>query len=245
MFNLWPVPISAVLAYLAFINLILAAFNMIPAFPLDGGRVLRAILWKWKNDLEWSTRLTTRIGAGFGLLMVFFGIFSLFTGELMNAVWLVLLGLFLRYLARNAYENMVLQQSLKGESIRRFVHSDSHSVAPSETVQSLVDNYIFKYYQRVFPVVENSRLVGCVNIDAVRQLGDEELERHSVSEIARQCDDDNTVEADTEATKALTHMSRGKTRTLMVVDHDRFLGIVTMRDIISYLHLRTELHATG
>ena len=243
--QIWPEPVAAVFAYLAFINVLLAAFNMIPAFPLDGGRVLRAALWKWKNDLEWSTRITTRIGSGFGMLMILAGGYSFLTGNLINGVWLVLLGLFLRYLARNAYNNLVLQRSLDGERVRRFVRHDVDSVLPTDTIQDLVDNHLFRHYQRLVPVVENSHLVGCVTLDAVKQLNNGDWRHHSVSEIVRACSDENTIDADNEAATALTLMSRGGDRSLMVVDHDKFLGIVTMRDIMSYLRLRTELKEAG
>ena len=243
--QIWPEPVAAVFTYLAFINVLLAAFNMIPAFPLDGGRVLRAALWKWKNDLEWSTRITTRIGSGFGMLMILAGGYSFLTGNLINGVWLVLLGLFLRYLARNAYNNLVLQRSLDGERVRRFVRHDVDSVLPTDTIQDLVDNHLFRHYQRLVPVVENSHLVGCVTLDAVKQLNNGDWRHHSVSEIVRACSDENTIDADNEAATALTLMSRGGDRSLMVVDHDKFLGIVTMRDIMSYLRLRTELKEAG
>ncbi len=240
-FQIWAEPITGVFAYLAFINVLLAAFNMIPAFPLDGGRVLRAALWKWKNNLEWATRVTTRIGSGFGMIMILAGAYSFFTGNLVNGVWLVLLGLFLRYLARNAYDNMILQQSLDGELVRRFVRHDTDTVTPAATIRELVENHIFKHYQRLIPVVKDSQLVGCVSLDEVKLLGNEDWGNHSVLEIVQRCSEENTVEADIEAAKALTLMSQGGDRSLMVVDHDEFLGIVTMRDIISYLKLRTEL----
>jgi Zn-dependent protease len=87
-------PVSGVIGYLAIINLVLAGFNLIPAYPLDGGRVLRSILWKWKKNIRWATRIASQIGSGFGIVLIFFGAFNALTGNIIGGIWQVMIGFF-------------------------------------------------------------------------------------------------------------------------------------------------------
>ncbi|MBD3257146.1 CBS domain-containing protein [candidate division GN15 bacterium] len=244
MFAVWPESLTAVLSYLALINILLAVFNMIPAFPLDGGRVLRAGLWAWKDNLEWATRITSQIGSGFGVVLIGLGVVSFAFGNMVNGVWLVLLGLFLRHIAQNSYKNMMMRQTLAGESVRRFTRNEVRPVAPDQSVQEFVDNFVLKYYQPVFPVVDGSKLVGCVSVDQVKHISEDDWERTSVSDIATECGAENTVEADAEATKILTQMTGGG-HHLMVVENGRFVGMLSMRDMVNYLMIQTELKQAG
>lgn len=102
----WPVSVAGVLGYLAWINLALAAFNMIPAFPLDGGRVLRSILWAWKKSFAWSTRIASRIGTAFGYVLVVLGLVSIVLGDFISGIWWVLLGMFLHGASRASYRQV-------------------------------------------------------------------------------------------------------------------------------------------
>ncbi len=209
-----PLPLTGVLMHLAGLNLLLVAFNMIPAFPLDGGRVLRSALWKLKSDLRWATRITTGIGSGFGLALVLFGIFRLIMAQdLIGGLWMLLIGLFLRNAAKIAYKQLMLRRSLEGEPVRRFMQTEPVVVSRAMSVAELVESYVYRYHHKMFPVVDGDRLIGCVTTQAIRELPQAEWPRQSVSAIMQPCTGENTVGPDTDAVEALARMSRtGRSR---------------------------------
>jgi Zn-dependent protease/CBS domain-containing protein len=243
-----PEPVSAVLLYLGFLNAALAIFNLIPAFPLDGGRILRSILWGWKKSLRWATRISATIGGGFGLLLMALGVLTVvfvprgFT----SGFWLFLLGLFVRHAAAMSYQQLLLRRALAGEPVSRFMHTNAVTVPRSISVLDLVQDYIYRYHFKMFPVVDDSgRLVGCVSTRQVRELPREEWERQTVGSLAVKCGPENTVGADTDAMEALSHMSRSGASRLMVVDGDRLLGILSLKDLLRFFSLKMELEEAG
>ena len=129
--TVWPLQVIAVIGYLYWINWMLALFNLIPAFPLDGGRVLRSALW-WRRagDLPGATRIAARIGSGFGILLIGLGILSLFMGSFIGAVWWFLIGMFLRSASQASYQQVLVRTVLAGEPIGRFMKTDLVTVPP-------------------------------------------------------------------------------------------------------------------
>jgi Zn-dependent protease len=134
----WPVTVVGVLTYLSWLNWGLAAFNMVPAFPLDGGRVLRAALWHFKRDLRRATRIASVIGSGFGFLLMTWGCYRLFMGDLISAVWYFLIGMFVRSLSRASYEQVLMRTLLEGEPVSRFMHSNPVRVPADASIRSLL-----------------------------------------------------------------------------------------------------------
>ena len=234
-------PLAAVLGWLAVMNLVLVAFNMIPAFPLDGGRALRAVLWDWRGSLTKATRITSAVGSGFGLLLILFGIFLFFQGEALGGVWYVLIGLFLRNAARMSYQHQQLRHVLEGEPVSRFMHDQAISVPRAIAVEELVERYVLRYHHKMFPVVDGDRLVGCVTTARIKELPREEWPRQSVGAIAEPVSAENTVSPETDAMEALALMSSGKSSRLMVAEGDRLLGVLTLKDLIGFFSLKMEL----
>ena len=115
----WPLIAAGVLGYLGVINWILAAFNLLPAFPLDGGRVLRSALWQWKNNLRWATRISSQIGSGFGIGIIILGLVSLARGNVVGGIWWFLIGMFLRNASQSSYQQVVVRKALQGEKVLR------------------------------------------------------------------------------------------------------------------------------
>ena len=237
----WPAPVSGVLDYLSAINAVLVAFNLMPAFPLDGGRVLRSALWGWKKDLRWATRIATRIGAGFGMLLMGLGVFTLLTGNLVSGMWAFLIGMFLRGAAQMSYRRVMVRSLLEGEPVRRFMSPDPVTVSPSVSVAQLVEDYIYRHHHTLYPVVDDGRLLGCVTIRQVKQVPREEWGDRTVGELAEPCAGDNTIQADTDAVKALGTMNRTGASRLMVVEGARLVGIVSLKDLLALLSLKIEL----
>ncbi len=238
----WPVAILGVVGYLALINGMLVAFNLIPAFPLDGGRVLRSILWRWKGNLRWATRVCSRIGSGFGVFLIALGVFSILVGGLANGLWwFILLGLFLRMAAQMSYQQLLLRRVLEGEPVHRFMQAAPVTVPRAIPVQELVDDYVYRHHFKMFPVVDDGRLVGCVSTRAIKGLPREEWPRQSAGAIAAPCGPDNTVSPDEDAMAALAKMSRSGASRLMVVEGDRLVGILALKDLLQFFALKVEL----
>jgi Zn-dependent protease len=232
--------VVGVLSYLGSINTIVVIFNMIPAFPLDGGRVLRAGLWKAWGSLRKATRLTSQIGAGFGFFFIGLGILSFFTVSLVSGLWLVLIGLFLRTAAGMSYQQLLVRQALEGESIHRFMTTDPVTVTPNMSVHDMIENYVYRYYYKLFPVVEGEKLVGCVTLDRLKELSPEERSSRTVGDVAEACSEKNTIRSDADAMEALSRMSKEHSR-MMVVDDDRLQGIIALRDLMRFFSLKIEL----
>jgi Zn-dependent protease len=232
--------VVGVLSYLGSINTIVVIFNMIPAFPLDGGRVLRAGLWKAWGSLRKATRLTSKIGAGFGFFFIGLGILSFFTVSLVSGLWLVLIGLFLRTAAGMSYQQLLVRQALEGESIHRFMTTDPVTVTPNMSVHDMIENYVYRYYYKLFPVVEGEKLVGCVTLDRLKELSPEERSSRTVGDVAEACSEKNTIRSDADAMEALSRMSKEHSR-MMVVDNGRLQGIIALRDLMRFFSLKIEL----
>ena len=241
--DVWSLPSAAVVRYVATINVVLAVFNCVPAFPLDGGRMLRAALWHRRRDLRSATRTATRLGAGFGWLLFAIAGLAAVTGDVLGGLWLVLIGLFVRRAARASYQQVLLRSSLEGQPVRRFVQPASVIVPPGISVQALVDDYVFRHHHRLYPVGEHGRLAGCVSVERVRQMPRDTWRDHSVAEVTDPCSPGTSIRSDDDAFEALTRMRRARAGRLLVVDDGVLAGILTMHDLQEYLALRNELPA--
>ncbi len=239
--GVWPMAVTGVLVYLAFINLLLAAFNLIPAFPLDGGRVLRAILWSWKDDIRWATHISARIGSGFGIVLIILGALDFINGNFIGGVWLFLIGLFLRSVSQGSYQQLLLRKALEGENIDRFMRTDPVTVKPDVTLKELVEDYFYKYHYKMFPVVNGSQHVDCVSIDLVKEIPREKWATTRVRDIAHGCSENNTLEIHSGAVKALSAMRRTGNSRFLVMDHGRLAGIITMKDLFEFLSMKMDL----
>ncbi len=240
--DILPRAASGVIQYLAFINVVLAAFNCLPAFPLDGGRVLRSILWGAKGDLRWATRVSSSIGSGFGIFLIIMGVYSLFTGNFIGGMWWALIGMFLRSAAKMSYQQLLTRRALQGESVSRFMRKDPVTVPPTLTLHELIEDFIYRHHYKMFPVVTDSdKLAGCITTKEVKEIPKEEWKSKKVADIVVPCSAENTIPPETDAVKALSLMNRTGSSRLMVVDGDRLAGIVSLKDMLKFLSLKIEL----
>lgn len=233
--------VEGVLMYLGTINLILAAFNMVPAFPLDGGRVLRSALWHFKGNLRKATRIAANFGSAFGILLFVLGTFAIITGNFISGFWWFLLGMFVRQAAAGAYQSVIVREQLKGEPVSKFMRTDVISVPGEITVRDLVEDYVYRHHYSMFPVVAGEELAGCVTTSEIRNVPKEAWERTPVSDIATKCDPSSTVAPNEDMMKAFTKMAQTGASQLMVVDAGKVVGIVSARDIMNMLAVRVEL----
>jgi Zn-dependent protease len=236
-----PTAISSVLYYFAFLNFLLGAFNLVPGFPLDGGRMLRAALWGWKKDLRWATRVSAAIGGGFGMALILLGVFVFVQGNFVGGMWYFVIGLFLRNAAGMSYQQLMVRDAIKGESVRRFMNPQIVTVDPAISVAKLVSDYVYQSHHKAYPVVQYDRLMGIVSTDQIKTVPQPEWERHTVHEIMAPSTDDNTIGPDAEVLDAWNRMSRtGKSR-LMVVKDKQLLGMLSLSDLMQYLALKFDL----
>jgi len=237
----WDTAVNAVTYYLFYINFILAAFNLLPAFPLDGGRVLRSILWGAKGNLSWATRVSSSIGTAFGLGLIFLGVWQFINGYIIGGAWMFLIGMFLRSAAQMSYQQLMVRKALEGEAVRRFMNPHPVTVPDSLTVAHLVDDYIYKYHYKMFPVMAGDKLTGCITTRQVKDIPREAWDREIVREAASPCSEDNTISPDTDAIKALAMMNQTGQSRLMVVENGRLVGLVSLKDLLDFFSLKMEL----
>ncbi len=237
----WGRPVHGVLLYLSVINLVLAGFNLLPAFPLDGGRVLRSLLWGWKNNLRWATRISSKIGSAFGILLIILGVVSFFGGNFIGGVWWFLIGMFMRTASEQSYQHMVMRKALEGETVDRFMKVNPVTVKPDTPLDKLVEDYIYTYHFKMFPVVEGSKLSGCVYLKQVKSIPREEWSTHRVADIMDTCNDTNTIDIDADAVKALSRMRRNGQSRIMVTENEKLAGIISLKDMLDFLSLKVDL----
>jgi Zn-dependent protease len=241
----WPVPVTAIAWYLAFINWLLAGFNLLPAFPLDGGRVLRSALWRWKRDIRWATRYASRVGALFGLVLIILGITNVLAGNPIGGLWWFMIGMFLRMAAQGSYRQVLTKRALEGEKVSRFMGREPVSVPASITVREMVEDYVYKFHFKMYPVTEQGRLAGCISTKDIKKIPAHEWETRTVAEFMNRCSLDNTIGPDADAVDALAKMRRSGNSRLMVVEGDELVGILSLKDVLSFLALKIDLENGG
>jgi len=240
----WPEPVGGVLFYLGWLNLVLAVFNMLPAFPLDGGRVLRSILWFARGDLRWATRIASAIGSGLGIFLIVLGLLSFIGGSFITGIWYFLIGMFIRGAALTSYRQVLIRNALSGETIAHFMQPNPVTVPPSASIRELVDDYLYKYHYKMFPVTADDTLEGCITSNEVKNIPREQWGTLHVQDVLVPCSVDTTIPQDTDAMKALSLMNRTGRSRLMVVEGDHLVGVITLKDMLKFLDLKIDLEET-
>jgi Zn-dependent protease/predicted transcriptional regulator len=237
----WARPLLGVLSYLGILNLVLAGFNLLPAFPLDGGRVLRAVLWGWKDNIRWATKIASGIGSAFGIVLIVVGALEFVFGNFIGGVWMFLIGMFLKGASETAYKQLLIRRSLEGETVGKFMKENPVTVSPRISIQELVEDYIFKHHFKMFPVVEDDRLLGCVTLNQVKEIPREERMSKQVGDLSLSCSRENTISPDEDAMEALSLMSRTNASRLMVVRGEKLVGMIALKDMMKLLSLKMDL----
>ncbi|MFW6049958.1 MAG: site-2 protease family protein [Myxococcota bacterium] len=229
-------PGATLLLWLGLMNFILGVFNMVPGFPLDGGRVLRSLLWWGTGSLEKATRWASRVGQAVAFALIAWGVVLLF-GNPIAGLWRILIGWFLNNAAKSSYQQMMIQQVLHRVTVRRVMREDLASVPPELTVAQLVHGHIMRTDQRCFPVLGNDRLVGLVCLADVRTVPEAEWESTRVDAIMTPASDLSTVAADDAADEALRALASRDVDQLPVMEGDRLVGMVRRQDLVRWLSL--------
>jgi CBS domain len=166
---------------------------MVPALPLDRGRVLRSILWGARKNLHWATKISSTIGGNFGIVLIVPGIFSFLGGNIIGGIWWLILRMSIGGASQMALQQMLLRKMLERERVSNFMRGEPVSVPSSATIRELVENYFYRHHHKLFPVVDDGRLIGCINLNRIKEVAREEWDSRAVGELAFSCDGENTI----------------------------------------------------
>jgi Zn-dependent protease/CBS domain-containing protein len=233
--------VRAVAEYLAFINVALAVFNLLPAFPLDGGRVLRSVVWSLTGSLRRATSVAAAIGrlAAWGFLA--FGFFRLLQGDLIGGLWIAVLGWFLHNAASASESQQDFQARLAGLTVGDVIRPDPTSVPPDLTVDRLVDDYLLVGNRRAVPVALDGRVVGMVTVSDIQKMPAEERARTRVEEIMGGRDGVVSVGPRDSLRHAIDRLAEGDFEQLPVLDHGALVGVLSRAAVLRQLELRRAL----
>jgi Zn-dependent protease len=232
---------AAPLAYLARINLLLAAFNMIPGFPLDGGRVLRALLWSLGGSLPNATRWAARTGQAVAFLFILVGIAQFFLGGLGNGLWLAFIGLYLNSAAQSSYQQVALQQRLAGVKARNVALEQCRDVPTDLPLQQLVEDHVLTEGQRCFFVTESDDPQGLVTLEDIRAIALEKRDQLTVGQIMTPVSGIEAADLDEEVWNLLQKMAEDDVNQVAVADNGHLLGLITRENLWNHIRLRSEL----
>jgi Zn-dependent protease/predicted transcriptional regulator len=239
--GLEPSLIVVVISYLAWINLALGIFNLIPGFPLDGGRLFRAFLWWKTGSLTRATKVAADFGKGFAVAIMILGGLQIFAGALINGLWFIFIGMFLRGMSVRGYEELIIRKSLEGVHVSEVMVREVVTVPPQLTISQLIHDYFLPYAYGGFPVTENGRVLGVVSVTAVSRWPREDYDRRQVSEVMTPLTGDLLIEARASLAEALMKMSQDGQDRLLVLEGGRLAGLVTKTGLLRFMQIKQVL----
>ncbi|MCV2868855.1 site-2 protease family protein [Defluviimonas sp. WL0002] len=234
-------PVEAVIGYLVTINLVLATFNLLPAFPLDGGRVLRAAIWGWTGSLRRATHISAICGRVLGGAVVLLGALNVVYGDLIGGMWLVLVGMFISAAAGASEAHTDLRIGLDKVQVRDVMNPVTITAPADLTVAELVEDYFYRHYHKAFPVVRGETLLGCVRLEDVGRVPRERWQETRIADILTDDNARHVIEPEKPVWNALNLMKDEGVSRLMVVDRGALVGMLTMRDLMQYVTVRRQL----
>jgi Zn-dependent protease/predicted transcriptional regulator len=234
-------PLLAMLVWLGYINLMLAAFNLIPGFPLDGGRILRAIIWWSNKDGTRATQLAARVGQLVALGFISLGIFRFFAGAGFGGLWIAFIGWFLLQAAGASYSTVTLTANLKGVQVSDVMTRDCMVVDGNLNVQNFVEDHLLRSGRRCFVIEQNAEVAGLVTPHEIKNLERPRWPYTTLYDIMRPLDQVHTVTPSTPIMEALETMGRDDVNQLPVVTGHHLDGIVTRANVLQFLQTRAEL----
>ena len=236
-------PVELLLRYLASLNLVLGIFNLLPAFPLDGGRILRAALWLKGGDHDKATRLASHIGAGLGFGLAALGVMQILAGRLGDGLWTVLIGFFIRSAAIASGLDLAARRMLGDATVARFMTPDPVTVPVALSLTDFVEEVVYRTRHDTYPVTDGAeRPRGLVAVGALSGVPREAWPSTSVMEIAEPIEAGGTVAPDLPAKEALDLMRKsGRSRLLVVDESGRLVGLLTLKDLLETLTLRMRI----
>jgi CBS domain-containing protein len=236
-----PIAVVVILQYGALINAILGVFNLLPAFPLDGGRVLRGVIWKRSKSFLRATKTATRVSEALSLLMIAAGLVLAVFGEFLNGIWLVFLGWFIRSGAETGLRQTIMEETLSGMKVETVMTREVLTVPPNITVQQLISDYFLVHPHGGYPVVSEDEILGVVTLQCARSVPKDKREATTVKEAMIPCERSVMINRSMSALDAMNMMARENVGRVIVVEGNKLVGIVTRGDLIRAIQTRQEL----
>lgn len=233
--------VTAIAFWLGWINVFLAGFNLVPGFPLDGGRVLRSILWWRSRNLRGATRTASNIGRGVGYLFIFGGIWLVFQGNLFNGLWFAFIGWFLENAAVGSYRQLALKDMLEGHKVSEVMTRECLTVNPELNIDKLVNDHILASGQRCFPVATDGRVLGLVTIHNIKAIPRDQWQTKTVKEAMTPFENLKWVKPDQDLASVLGMLTGDDINQVPVVEDANIVGMIARDNLLSFVSVRGEL----
>jgi Zn-dependent protease len=237
--------LAGVLHYLALLNLVLAIFNLVPAFPMDGGRALRATIWAATGDIRKATMRASQVGKYIGTGFMLAGLLAVLTGNLLAGIWWVLIGGFIRASAIGAFLNARIETVLDGLPVARFMTLAPDTVSSDLTLADFVENHLYKFGHDMFPVLTAGKPVGTIGLGEVRLIPPDAWPKTLTGNVMTPLTPLRIISADEPAMNALIQMQKNGLNRLLVTDHETLLGVIVLKDLMDLLSMKLALEPAG
>jgi Zn-dependent protease/predicted transcriptional regulator len=232
---------ASVFNYLGFINFALGLFNLLPGFPLDGGRILRAVLWQRSGDFRQATASASEWGKGIAYGLIFLGALQIFAGALIGGIWLIFIALFLKGAASSSYQSLVIEQVLGSLHVSDLMVRDPITIDAETTVADVINDHFMRHGHGGYPVLRDNHVVGLISLGQIRDCPAGERASKRVSEIMRPLDPAIVIAPTAPVSNAMRQMAESDSGRLLVMEQDRLIGLITRSAIAHFIMLRSQL----
>lgn len=239
-----PIWVNAILDYLALINLVLGIFNLVPGFPLDGGRVLRSAIWAATNDLRKATQYASWAGQGFGYMLMGLGLVDImFAGNLVGGLWLIFIGWFIAGAARSSYQQLLVRQALSGVHVDQVMTTDVPPIPADMSLRQFVDEYLMRHEYSCYPVVNVDEVIGVIGIEEVRKIPSEQWSFARVGDVVHGIDGAYKIQAEDDIWDAVTKLADESVCRLLVMEDNHLKGTVGRETVFRLVQHRMQYQA--
>lgn len=233
--------LAAVGLFVSNLNLVIAVFNAVPAMPLDGGRILRALIWKYSKSKNRGTKIAATAGGVFSYLLIFFGLLNVFEGDVINGVWLAMIGLFLSQSNRYQSQSVRLEAIFSGMTVRNLMTEDIISVSPGMTVDQVIRGFFFNYKHPCFPVVDRGKVLGLLTVHSLKNVHRNEIQSVRVESIYLPLDNTFTISPEEEISQVLQMIMTNSIGRFLVMEDENLVGILSKTDILQYISIYRDI----
>jgi Zn-dependent protease/predicted transcriptional regulator len=235
--SLW----TAMFRYLAFINLALALFNLLPGYPLDGGRLLRAFLWRRWGDLPRATARAAEWGSGIGWGLIALGVLEIFGGALVGGLWLIFIGFFLRAAATGGYQGTIIEQTLRHLRVSDIMTPNPITLAPDLSIGEAIEHFFLRYGYGGFPVVSDGTVVGMLPLSQVRHCAPVERSHRKVRDLMLPIGSGLEISSQASALEAMHKMNESNSGRLIAIENGRMAGLITRTGVARIVNMKEQL----